>query len=590
MRIQALVTLGACAALSRAHGDHGLAPEEVERAMSEASASASSVGSAGASAVSSAVASTPIVKPSFTPVSLKAPFLEQFTDDWETRWKVSHSKKEGTEEEWQYVGTWSVEEPKELHSIEGDKGLVLKDKAAHHAISAKFSKPISNKDNTLVVQYETKFQGGLECGGAYMKLLQDNKALKTDEFSNASPYIIMFGPDKCGATNKVHFIFRHKNPKTGEYEEKHLKNTPMARIGKTSSLYTLIVKPDQTFQIKIDGEPLRNGSLLEDFTPAVNPDKEIDDPEDKKPEDWVEEAKIPDPEAKKPADWDEDEPYEIVDEDAEKPADWLDNEPQMIPDPEAQKPEDWDDEEDGDWQPPMISNPKCEEAAGCGEWKKPMKKNPAYKGKWTAPFIDNPAYKGVWAPRKISNPNYYEDKTPANFEPMGAIGFELWTMQNDILFDNIYIGHSIEDAEKLQKETFDVKRKIEKQIEEANKPKEPEKPKSPMDLKFMDDPVHYIKEKTELFLTLAKSDPIAAARFVPEVAAGIAVIAITLLGLVLGAVGGSAPSKEQVKAKATEAKDKATEAKDKVADSVTTGAEAANEEVKKRTTRSSAQS
>ena len=44
---------------------------------------------------------------------------------------------------------------------------------------------------------------GLECGGAYMKLLQDNKALHAEEFSNASPYIIMFGPDKCGATNKV---------------------------------------------------------------------------------------------------------------------------------------------------------------------------------------------------------------------------------------------------------------------------------------------------------------------------------------------------------------------------------------------------
>ena len=36
-----------------------------------------------------------------------------------------------------------------------------------------------------------------------MKLLQDNKKLKTDEFSNSSPYIIMFGPDKCGVTNKV---------------------------------------------------------------------------------------------------------------------------------------------------------------------------------------------------------------------------------------------------------------------------------------------------------------------------------------------------------------------------------------------------
>ena len=45
---------------------------------------------------------------------------------------------------------------------------------------------------------------GLECGGAYMKLLQDNKALHAEEFSNSSPYIIMFGPDKCGATNKVY--------------------------------------------------------------------------------------------------------------------------------------------------------------------------------------------------------------------------------------------------------------------------------------------------------------------------------------------------------------------------------------------------
>lgn len=47
---------------------------------------------------------------------------------------------------------------------------------------------------------------GLECGGAYMKLLQDNKKLHAEEFSNASPYVIMFGPDKCGATNKVRAI------------------------------------------------------------------------------------------------------------------------------------------------------------------------------------------------------------------------------------------------------------------------------------------------------------------------------------------------------------------------------------------------
>ena len=86
--------------------------------------------------------------------------LEQFTDNWEARWKVSSAKKDdkSTEEEWAYVGTWAVEEPSVLKGMEGDKGLVIKDKAAHHAISAKFPKPLNNKGKTLVVQYEVKLQ------------------------------------------------------------------------------------------------------------------------------------------------------------------------------------------------------------------------------------------------------------------------------------------------------------------------------------------------------------------------------------------------------------------------------------------------
>jgi calnexin len=97
------------------------------------------------------------------PTKLKAPFLEQFTDDWEDRWKPSHAKKDvkADDEEWAYVGTWSVEEPSVLKGMEGDKGLVIKDKAAHHAISAKFPQAIDNKDNTLVVQYEVKLQSTL---------------------------------------------------------------------------------------------------------------------------------------------------------------------------------------------------------------------------------------------------------------------------------------------------------------------------------------------------------------------------------------------------------------------------------------------
>lgn len=181
---------------------------------------------------------------------------------------------------------------------------------------------------------------------------------------------------------KVHFIFKHKNPVTGEYEEKHLKDTAMISNVKTTSLYTLIVNPDQTFDIQVDGTSVRSGSLLENFAPSVNPSKEIDDPNDTKPSDWVDLAKIADPEASKPADWDEDAPLEIVDESAEKPDDWLEDEPSMIPDPEAEKPEDWDDEEDGDFVPPMVPNPKCEEASGCGPWEQPTIRNPAYKGKW----------------------------------------------------------------------------------------------------------------------------------------------------------------------------------------------------------------
>ncbi|GKZ38641.1 hypothetical protein AbraIFM66950_010975, partial [Aspergillus brasiliensis] len=52
-------------------------------------------------------------KPTFTPTSIEAPFLEQFTDDWDSRWTPSHAKKEDSksEEDWAYVGEWSVEEP-----------------------------------------------------------------------------------------------------------------------------------------------------------------------------------------------------------------------------------------------------------------------------------------------------------------------------------------------------------------------------------------------------------------------------------------------------------------------------------------------
>ncbi|OQE96169.1 hypothetical protein PENNAL_c0001G06036 [Penicillium nalgiovense] len=528
---------------------------------------------------------TVIDRPTFTPTSLKAPFLEQFTDDWESRWKPSHAKKDDkSDDEWAYVGEWAVEEPSVFKGIDGDKGLVVKNAAAHHAISAKFPKKIDNKGKTLVVQYEVKPQNSLVCGGAYLKLLQENKKLHQDEFSNGTPYVVMFGPDKCGATNKVHFIFRHKNPKTGEYEEKHLKTPPVARTNKVTSLYTLIVNPDQTFEILINGDSAKKGSLLEDFNPPVNPEKEIDDPKDSKPADWVDEVKIPDPEATKPADWDEEAPFEILDEEATQPADWLEDEPESIPDPEAEKPEDWDDEEDGDWLAPTIPNPKCADVSGCGTWTRPMIKNPEYKGKWEAPLIDNPAYKGVWAPRKIKNPAYFEDKTPSNLEPMGAIGFEIWTMQNDILFDNVYVGHSVEDAEKLRKETFDVKFPIEEAEEEASKPK-PEVNEEGTTVTFQEDPVTFVRQKVNHFVELAKEDPINAAKTLPEVAGGLGALLLTMILVVVGAIGASSPAAPAE----NKGKQPAGAPKEKKEQAVSSSAETSKGGATKRATRSSAE-
>lgn len=63
-------------------------------------------------------------------------------------------------------------------------------------------------------------------------------------------------------------------------------------------LYTLILRPDQTYEVKINNEKVESGSLEEDWD--FLPPKKIKDPEAKKPEDWDDRAKIDDPEDTKP--------------------------------------------------------------------------------------------------------------------------------------------------------------------------------------------------------------------------------------------------------------------------------------------------
>ncbi|KAL1738289.1 Calreticulin family-domain-containing protein, partial [Schizophyllum fasciatum] len=477
-------------------------------------------------------------------------FIEQFTDEWSSRWTPSEATKKTPVggETFSYVGEWQVEEPS-VSVIEGDLGLVAKTKAAHHAISAPFKESINFSEKPLVVQYEVKYQKGGNCGGGYIKLLEDGFQTSGKEFDDKTPWTIMFGPDLTCPGTKVHFIFRHKNPITGEYEEKHLKTPPKPSIEKLTNLYTLILNPDNTYEVLFNGESKSNGSLLEDFNPPVMPPAEIDDPEDKKPEDWVDAKKIPDPEATKPADWDEDAPYEIPDVDAVKPEGWLDDEPEFVPDPDAEKPEEWDDEEDGDWIAPTVPNPKCSEAPGCGEWKRPMKANPEYKGKWYAPMIDNPEYKGPWAPRKIPNPDYFEDLEPVkSLKPIGGLGIELWTMTEDILFDNIYVGHSIEDANAFKAETFDIKKPLE--VEAKNKKTELDDEE---ELTFGEDPIGFIRYKVLDFIDLARLDPLLAFKTSPETGAALSIAVITFFGMIAALFGLVGAQQKPVVTKKTDA-------------------------------------
>ncbi|KAL3617663.1 calnexin Cnx1 [Castilleja foliolosa] len=380
-------------------------------------------------------------------------FNESFDEKFEGRWIVSQKEE--------YSGVWKHEKS-EGHD---DYGLLVSEKARKYAIVKELDAPVDLKDGTIVLQYEVRLQNGLECGGAYIKYLRPQEAgWIPKEFNNESPYTIMFGPDKCGATNKVHFILNHKNPKTGKFVEHHLKFPPSVPSDKLTHVYTAILKPDNEVIILVDGEEKKKANFLseEDFEPALIPSKTIPDPEDKKPEDWDERAKIPDPEASKPEDWDESAPMDIEDEEAEKPEGWLDDEPEEVDDPESVKPEDWDDEEDGEWEAPKIDNPKCTDGPGCGEWKRPMKRNPAYKGKWNAPLIDNPNYKGIWKPQDIDNPEYFELERP-DFEPIAAIGIEIWTMQDGILFDNILIASSEKAAESYRESAWKPKFQVEKE-------------------------------------------------------------------------------------------------------------------------------
>merc|ERR550537_1070435 len=151
----------------------------------------------------------------------------------------------------------------------------------------------------------------------------------------------------------------------------------------------------------------------------------MDDPEDKKPEDWVTEKRVKDP--------------------------------------EATKPEDWED----------------------GEWEAPMKDNPEYKGDWYVKRISNPEYKGVWEAKKIANPEYVDDDSVYRYPDFGFIGFDLWQVKGGTIFDNVIVcddkaeadafaakWKTLSEVEKAEKKKADDTKKDEEKKKEDEESKD----------------------------------------------------------------------------------------------------------------------
>jgi len=342
----------------------------------------------------------------------KTYFKETFDNDYASRWVTSDWKKaDGT------AGVWGHTAGEFYADAEADKGLQTSTDARFYAASAKFE-PFSNKDKDLIVQYQVKFPQKIDCGGGYIKLLPSTVDQKN--FGGDSPYHVMFGPDICGTTRRTHVILTYK-------DTNHLiKKTVNCETDQLSHVYTLILHPDQTYEVRIDGEKKESGSLTDDWD-FLAP-KTIKDPSQSKPADWVDAAEIDDPSDVKPADYD--------------------TQPRQIPDPSATKPEDWDDEADGEWDAPMIDNPE-------------------FKGEWKAKRIPNPAYKGPWVHPEVPNPEYVEDANIYQFSDIGAVGFELWQVKAGTIFDNIIVTDSVTEAEEFLAETWGANHEKEKAAFEA---------------------------------------------------------------------------------------------------------------------------
>ncbi|CCI10902.1 unnamed protein product [Albugo candida] len=352
-------------------------------------------------------------------------FHEDFNDEkWSDRWVQSEWKSSDQ------VGAFKQVEGK-YFTDKNDKAIKTSEDARFYALTSKFTQAFDNLDKDFYLSYFMQHEQYIDCGGAYVKVLPEG--LDQKKFGGDAPYNVMFGPDSCGSSRRTHAILNYARPNTEAVNMDHTSEIS-DDVNTQAHVYSLVLKKDNTYEVRIDGVVKYSGSMHENW--PFQPEKQIPDPSVSKPADWVDETEIVDPEDVKPDNWDDI--------------------PATIPDKDATEPEDWDEEEDGEWQPPQIDNPDYK-----GEWKPKMIKNPAYKGEWVHPLIDNPEY-------------FEDDKVHHVVKNALYIGFDLWQVTSGTLFDDILVT---DDADTFKQHESTVMEKVESikqqklDVEEAERKK-----------------------------------------------------------------------------------------------------------------------
>ncbi|KAM5229767.1 calreticulin-3 isoform 1-T1 [Hipposideros larvatus] len=325
-------------------------------------------------------------------------FQEEFLDGerWRNRWVQSTNDSQ--------FGHFRLSSGKFYGHKEKDKGLQTTQNGRFYAISARF-KPFSNKGKTLVIQYTVKHEQKMDCGGGYIKVFPADVDQKN--LNGKSQYYIMFGPDICGFDIKqVHVILHFKN-------QYHSNKKPIrCKVDGFTHLYTLILRPDLTYEVKIDGLAIESGSIEYDWnlTSLKKMEKSLAESKDR------EQGK------------------------EDKLQDWE----KHFLDAGASKPSDWNSELDGDWQAPMLQKPPYQDGL------KP-----------------EGIEKDVWLHQKMKNTNYLTEYDLSEFENIGAIGLELWQVRSGTIFDNFLITDDEEYAENFGKATWGETKGPEREMDDV---------------------------------------------------------------------------------------------------------------------------